>query len=467
MNTHSDCADRWRRRARKSIALASLSAVLLGLCATSSWASVQGVECASPWVWSGAAVNAVVHPYQYAGQDNRPLSETARQLTQLAHMNVLFSMLKYGGVGAITLTTRGVSPEAVRYECSPEIVMQKILGEIGGAKSEIKENRGVVMLSGFVYEERGDVYVQSFVRFLRRDNPGRIALNLQAAGADGIEVTGSFTDQALAFAPRKLTKHTLNEIAGAFLSTAKVHDQPRETSRAHDVVVDPDVQLSFRVMGASEGWMRISSMDSGVEGWIKATPSLGDKRLDEQLPEIHFVDALVGYMRYRMAIDGTVEYGKPESILEWTRNALGSFEEQAGEKRSPAAAATARILLGNLEILSANQGSMIEAVTAAGRHYAKAVEITPSSATARNLDAMARIYLGHSTEWADESPNDVAIALQEGLALDTRNMDITANLEALFSLISGLPESTSKIDKEHLERKIAAVKRVRAHQARP
>ena len=171
-------------------------------------------------------------------------------------------------------------------------------------------------------------------------------------------------------------------------------------------------------------------------------------------------------MRYQIALDGTVEYGNPGSILNWTRAAFRRFEEQAGPNISPETKAAANILLGNLEILSANQENMKVAVIAANRQYSRAVELTPYSAVARNMDAMARIYLGTRSGWAEESPLEVVKALQGGLALDTSNKDVTANLESLLTLISGMPESMTKIDKEALEQKRAAVRRVRAHQAK-
>ncbi len=460
---HRACSP--RRLVPVSMLSAVLAAVSIGSCVTAVRAGEQGVSCEHPRVWSGAAVNAVVRPYQYTGRDDRPLSRTARELTLLTHTNVLFSMLKYGGVGAVTLTTRGVAAETVRTECDPDTVMAKIMGQTSGAESQIGPGRGVVLLWGFVYEEGDDVYVQSYVRFLRRDDPDRIALTLDGGEAGKVVLAGGLTDQAVAFAPRQLTAQTLKAIAGAFHSTAKIHVEPSKNSGTVDVVMDPDVQLSYRITDAQAGWMRIESTGGGIEGWIQAEPSLGDKRLDQQLPEIHFVEALVGYMRYRIALDGTAEYGKPGSLAAWTRKAVERFEQGAGKKRAAAPAAMARILLGNLAILSADRESMLGAVRAAADEYERAVELAPYSAAARNLDAMARIYLGQRAGWSKESPQDVAVALQEALALDPSNTDVTANLEGLFTLISGLPESTTGIDKEQLERKLAAVKRVRAHQA--
>lgn len=465
MNTNIELRRLGCERVRGLVVQIVLGVVMSGVLASPCWAGEQAVPCAEPYVWSGAAVNAVIHPYQYTGRDYRPLSETARQLTLLTHMNVLFSMLKYGGVGAVTITTRGVSPDKIRFECSPEDVMRKILGQEYGARSEIKRHRGVVMLSGFVYDEGGDVYVQSFVRFLRRQDPGRITLDLGSAETGASVLVGSFAYQAIAFAPRKLSRQTLQEIATAFFSTARIHEEPDETSPAYDVVVDPDVPLSYRVNHAQGGWMEISSPEIGVDGWIKAEPAVGGRRLDQQLPEIHFIEGLVGYMRYQMALDGTVEYGRPDRILGWTRRAFARFEEQAGGGASPEAAAAARILLGNLEILAAGPDNLQESVQSAARYYAKAVKITPYSAVARNMDSMARIYLGQRTGWIGESPSDVATSLQQALALDTGNQDITANLEALFTVMGDLPESVTKIDGEQLEKKMAAVKRVRAHQA--
>ena len=465
MNTDSGMTASGRRLVRARILPALCLLAVLSLCVTTVWPGMQGVPCRNPQVWSGASVNAVVYPYQYAGRDNRPMSEAARELTLLTHMNVLFSMLKYGGVGAVTLTTLGVSPQTLRRECSPEIVMAKILGQQSGAESVIQPKRGVVMLWGFVYEEGDDVYVQSFVRFTRRDDPGRIELEVESSGLDQLKLVGHLTQTAVTFAPQRLTTQTLQAIAGAFRTTAKVYAEPKGSATVRDVGMDPDVQLSYRVTKARPGWMYIESTYGEVKGWIKAEPRVGEQRLDERLPEINFVEGVVGYMRLQMALDGTAEYGDRRSLIGWTQRALQRYEELANGKSAPAPAAMAEILLGNLEILSASPESMRNAVVAAGRHYRRAASIAPDDVTARSMDAMARIYLGHATGWTDDTPLGVASALQDALVLDPTNRDVTANLDTLFSLIRDLPESTTRVQKQELARRTAALRAIRAHQA--
>ncbi|MCP4903076.1 MAG: hypothetical protein GY906_39435 [bacterium] len=106
------------------------------------------------------------------------------------------------------------------------------------------------------------------------------------------------------------------------------------------------------------------------------------------------------------------------------------------------------------------------AVQRAAEYYASAVKLAPSSAVARNMESMARIYLGNRGDWAEESPADVATSLQKALALETSNRDITANLEALYGLMSHLPEKVTRIDEKQLERKMSAMRQVRAYQAK-
>ena len=96
-----------------SPAIIALAVVLLIICPINGIQAGQlGIKCTEPAVWEGAAVNAIILPYTYTGHGQKPLSETAKELTLLVQMDVLFSMLKYGGVGTTVLSTRKIPSQA-------------------------------------------------------------------------------------------------------------------------------------------------------------------------------------------------------------------------------------------------------------------------------------------------------------------------------------------------------------------
>src|SRR5215470_17787636 len=60
--------------------------------------------CSAPAVFQGAAVNSFVLPYRYVGSNrSNELDRASRQIAGLVHLEILFSMLKYGDVGGTDL----------------------------------------------------------------------------------------------------------------------------------------------------------------------------------------------------------------------------------------------------------------------------------------------------------------------------------------------------------------------------
>jgi hypothetical protein len=446
-----------------SPAIIAFAVVLLIICPTHGIQAGQlGIKCTEPAVWEGAAVNAVILPYTYTGHGQKPLSETAKELTLLVQMDVLFSMLKYGGVGTTVLSTRKIPSQQVREECTAEVVTDKVLGRIPGARSQIKPGTGVVILWGYIYEEGKDVFVQSYLRFLRRNAPDRISLTINSNVPLPMKFTGQLPDQAFAFAPKRLTVDELKEIGRAFRQSSMVRYHPNPSARGEKMWLDPDLPFQYRVTDARNGWMKIESYGPGPSGWVQAQVNIDEAPLSRKLPELCFVEGVVGYLRYQVHADKIMEYPHSGRIVQWTQRALSRFEEFSQKKKTSVPFAMAKILSGNISIISANPEHLTEAVHNASIKYAHAAELMPYNAEARNLLAMSRIYLSYLSGWSSEKPAVIAKELLNTLVLDANNDVILANLENFYVLVSKIPEKISQIQNAEIKNKLSAVRRVRS-----
>ncbi len=188
-------------------------------------AGAPEVDCSRPFVFSEAGVNAAVLPYTYSGAADKPLSVAGKELSSLIYLNTLFSILKFESVGAVQLVAR--NPLDSR-ECTDSIVLDKLLGRRPGATTQIRPGNGLVMLWGRIYEEEEHIYVQSYVRFLRRD------ANEDVSFLTGKErFNAGLASQVITFAPQKLSSEDLDDITFEFAHSAGLRDEPdpQEPSR--------------------------------------------------------------------------------------------------------------------------------------------------------------------------------------------------------------------------------------------
>ena len=87
-------------------------------------AAEQGADCRTPEVFSDAAVNAVVLPYEYMGtHDVLERSQAAQRLSLLLQRNTLFLLLKYPGIASVQMVRRGTAG------CEPDLVIDQLLGK--------------------------------------------------------------------------------------------------------------------------------------------------------------------------------------------------------------------------------------------------------------------------------------------------------------------------------------------------
>jgi len=413
-------------------------------------------DCAYPFVFSDAAVNFVVLPYTNSGAVDRPLSKTASQLTLMIETDTIFSILKYGSVGAVRLTVR----PGQQAQCTPEIVAAKLLGEKAGAEQTIQPGHGLILLWGRLYEENKEIYVQSFARFLRKGLSENVSLPLENARYEA-----KLLDEAVAFAPQRLTPQDLAEIESEFNQFAVVHRDPQEDSPGTRMPVElssiANASYVYRVSEVRNEWMRIQAYGIGPSGWVHAGGDMGPLRA-ERMPELDFVDGVAGYLRHRGATEGD----NPDANLRtvsWAETALKRYEKAADPKKAPLALAVAKTVHGLLEMLGPLQAN--SKLQTALQLFQEASDLVPYSGEARNLELTTRWYLAYHGGLPGIRPAVIADGWVQAAVLAPENPTILKNLENCYELLlkKGPPPgaaSSGGLDGAELEKRLAALRSV-------
>jgi hypothetical protein len=248
--------------------------------------------------------------------------------------------------------------------------------------------------------------------------------------------------------------------SGMAAKKARLHSRPDPAGESR--MLRPRAPLQFWIADARDGWMYLRGYEGGQEGWVLVRASIDALPIVRKLPELIFVAAAAGYLRYQLHKKGVDRHPKPERLVRWTRENLDRYESARLSGHGPEALATARVLRANLELQSTHPAEMLPAARIAEVHYKAAATLVPYSVDIHNLAAITDIYIGAATGWSGRKPADYAQALIGSLALDPGNRDILSNLENLLTPIRRLPEEVRHMSAADLDGKLAAVQRVQA-----
>ncbi len=427
-------------------------------------AGAPEVDCSRPFVFSEAGVNAVVLPYTYSGAADKPLSFAGKELSSLIYLNTLFSILKFESVGAVQLVARNPLDSK---ECTDSIVLDKLFGRRPGATTQIRPGNGLVMLWGRIYEEEEHIYVQSYVRFLRR------GANEDVSFQTGEErFNAGLASQVVTFAPQKLSSEDLDDITFEFVHSAGLRDKPDPQEPSRPMPMDMrryDLPFAYHIVEVRGEWMRVEPFVPFTRGgWVRAGFGADRWPLRDKMPEMSFVEGLVGYLTYRRS-----EARDPSHIASSIQQKIAeSFKryETASEAQSGALPkAVERQILGILKTLRRETSPGDAATTSA--LFREAYGLIPESAEARNLMACAELW----TEWtaaAENWPNESNIErIIEGfvgaVALDPRNDRVLGNLQSFYDLALRLRGSQDSFRAQLVKRRDALTRLRRANGIAP
>ena len=250
------------------------SALAASIVAASALAGAPSADIERPFVFPGAEVNTVVMPYAFAGDSELIESTTGNQLSLLVHFDTLFSMMKYRSIGGVRLVGEPDDPDAP----DADGISAMLLGRERGAVEEVAPGHGMVLLWGRLYEEGDHIFLQSYLRFVRRDRDEVVPVDVLGQG-----FTGWLPARGVAFPPRELTRQQLGEIRDAFSASARVRPQRDESLSGEPLPLDVGEGTAFWITDAREGWLKISGqhgrrrgLGAGVHRPGQAAAAAGD-----------------------------------------------------------------------------------------------------------------------------------------------------------------------------------------------
>jgi len=442
-------------------------------------AGIAHLDCRYPMVFPGAAVNVVVLPYVYAG-DNHSLTNVGNRLSLLIKLEVLSHILDYGSVGAVQMEMPP-GMQTTDRSCGPDTVLPILLGTrppnpaLAGlfadnpeAQNTLRSGHGLVLVWGLLYEEGDDIFVQTYVRFLRRDIDETITFK-----AGGSPFSAKPSVQSLAFAPKKFTRSDLQKIEDSYRRADYVRDRPDDNAPGDRLPMlvakcgGPDCDESaihegFYVKEKRGEWIRIQYMDPiqarRKEGWIHAASGLSGFPLDSVLPELKFIEGCAGYLRLRVA--DAEQTAQPSGASALAVDQLNSFIRSNESQPADIANAVAMQLAGAVEYFSVP--GQLDAASKAANHFERARMLMPYDPNAIGLAVGAQM----AAEWRQKGTCEQTIQKSERLstALAFGSDKITfANLTNFYSLLQRIPESgpsAGNLNKEAVTQRVEALKSV-------
>lgn len=444
---------RWRRLTLALLAAASLSLVLMPRAQAG-----MVTDCNHLPDFEGAAVTTLVLQYEYAGRPGDRLSEAARNLSLLIQMDSLLTQLKYRNIGVAFVQTDPYAPTP----CTPERVAQRMMGHIPSGK-------GVVILSGRLFEVEDRLYLQSSMLFLRKEVPE--ALNLPANASLPKEATfaARLPQAPIAFAPRLLLKSDIEAINARFRQAMVVRKDRSYDAYGTPIERGGDMPFAYSVVEEQEGWMYIRPFRDypGPEGWI----NFGDEKvhadLHRLLPELDYLDATVAYLQSRIRrLEGDASFAA--NLLALSQAKFMQFGEVTREDAGASADRTAMAIgLGMVGILKTEQDGWGKASDKINP-FGAMVTAMPYSADARNLASLADIYSCCLGGDRSVEPEAAERGLLDALSVDPGSGVALANLKSFYLQLQSHPDLRwPGLDEAALSKRLKAVQAVQQAQQQP
>jgi len=431
-----------------TITLLRLAAMLLLLIGSLGARAGGRLPCQEARVFGEAAVNAFVLPYRDARSDTQPHGSASWRLPALIQQEVLMSLLKYGSVGVVEVTQNGTAVCDVR-----EVIARATQGTGSG---RLKPGHGLVLIWGRIYEDGPQLYVQSYLRFLRRDEADAITVALPARTGPPLLLDATLPAQAVAMPPRRITQKDIQAVEARARTALVLHDEPDARARSQPFVTDPDTPFSYGVSKTRGDWMYITTLGRG--GWVRVRNEASGWSLRRFLPELAYLDAVAGYLRLRTApvVPLTVN---PVRLMGHVDAGFAAFDQAVGADAAPDARALARAMRGLLQWQADAIQPTDESRRSAALAFAEAASLTPESPMLRNLAAVSAPYRTLPVKMGAEALAEIDAGLLGALALDGGNPLVLRNLERVYDRLAA-EEAQTVYDTQELKRRQVLVRAV-------
>ena len=359
-------------------------------------------RCVKPLPFKSTEVNVVFMPYQ-----SNVDSHAAEQVSQLMQAEALFSLSRLDRVGVIQEVP---SAYDVSRTCNAQAVTERFLAA-RATNDTSGDGTGLLLVSGRIYEENDQIYLQTYLTMIRGGQRESWSAKIY-----DLEWSAHLPYVSVAFAPRAISQNELAQLASVYRHQA-VYDAPsgREISPLHKFG-----RHGYRVLKTKGDWMEIKHFVSHRRAWLKR-----GQRLREMLPELDLIDALTGYLRYRVSPTTA-----PIEISTWCDEALQRFlRAPAGDGRSLAAvlgdAAVGMMFMLDPRVVNKRRALEL---------FEDAVRRAPFSSDARALEAMAEILIAYSGQ-SQFHARSIEQKLIDAATVDPTEQRAAANLQSFYRLL--------------------------------
>ena len=451
-------------------AVALLAAATLAVSAGQAHAG-GFTACDAPFVFSGAAANVVPLEFLATAADSKfsddrraeRLQFTAQHLAWLIKLDS-WHQPTYGSLGV-------VAHMFVRRKCEPDTVLRNLLR--GGASEPVRAGQVLVMLQGRIFVEGERIYLQSRLRALRRnadryDDKARIgdhvapeALSVRL-GDSGRRLSAGLPPLDVTFAPRAIDAGELAAIDERFAEASKVFPSRSMAGNGKPLRFEKGEPYAFTVQIGDEGWIRIEEMFGHAKGFIRVNPDVS-RHLHQALPELDFLNGLLGFLRLSQARQGDDFAPPPRAAAGQAAGSLLRFVEHSRTGDDAEARALALALVGVLhasaDLRDFAKPASAEGWSAARQSFAEAVRLAPHRGVYRNLLGVADAMLccaGATVKVVD----DPARAFADSLSLSPNDREALSNLDAFLARLSEMPQPPEGINVARLAERRAVVRKV-------
>jgi hypothetical protein len=350
--------------------------------------------------------------------------------------------------------------------CKPTTVLAQLTDKESGARETLKTGGGLVLVWGQLYEEGNDLYVQTYVRFLRHERTEALQIELRKH-----HFTVRPPSQAFAFPPRHLTGADLAQIERAFKDRVMVREKPNDQAKGAPPVMDLSTSdQAFWISETQGDWIQIVPQRSGTPGWVRAGGDTSDWPLRRKMPELELVEALAGYLRMRVAADANAPM--PDQMLTWVEDAATRYIQADRDAADPLPIAVAHAVPGMLRMQRIKPGDA--GIRTVRKAWTDTAALIPSNPGARNLDVMGRLCMllwapnASLTEVAPSESSFFRFAANNltgalALAVGPDEADVAENLAQLYLLLLAPnaptePSSVKPFTNEELKTRFAALR---------
>jgi hypothetical protein len=365
--------------------------------------------CQDPTVLSGAKVQVFIFPYE----SERALTTKGRALATVMQRHVLFAALKYRSIGVAELTESEGS-------CNYGQVAERV-------RARLRAGQTAIFVHGRVFEQASNIYLKSSVSVATE--PEQAALLWSLAPQQQATVSTTLPLEVGGFAPRTIPIDFLERLESSQQQARKVHSEPDINAAFKELPAGPSERYTFLVLDARTDWMRIRVLPSGIEGWVPAHALATGQQLKGEFPELHFVDALVGYFSMTKGAAGQ------ERLLGLTQASLARYLQETESISESDPRALALLLMGNSRLRAAPAAWTTATLQAARDDYRRSTVASPGWTPAQSHLLACTALLCARAACGDDSRSLEARYL-EAIGRDPTSRELIDGLSAYYDAVT-------------------------------